>query len=353
MIPLILGAVLAVRLGPVDPGAPARSPYLAANSTTVAVAFGGGKTIYFSASHDRGKTFSTPVKVADASVLPLSRHRGPHVAFSGNAIVVTAVAGERLEEGPHAHGLPSDGNLLAWRSLDGGATWSKGKPVNDAPGSASEGLHALAAGADGMLVAVWLDKRGGKGTRLYASHSTDGGTTWSKNIAVYESPSGSICECCSPSAVFDAAGRILVMWRNSLDGARDLYLASSRTGEHFSTPQKLGTGTWVLNACPMDGGGLAAAPGKILTAWRRDGNVYLAEPDRPERHVGQGKDVALALSGDRTYVSWVVTSGVELWIDGSTVLLSPRGTSPALCSVPGGVLAAWEDDGGIQLWSTP
>ena len=161
MIPLILGAVLAVRLGPVDPGAPARSPYLAANSTTVAITFGAGKTIYFSASYDRGKTFSTPVKVADASVLPLSRHRGPHVAFSGNVIVVTAVAGERLEEGPHAHGLPSDGNLLAWRSLDGGATWSKRKPVNDAPGSASEGLHALAAGADGMLVAVWLDKRGG------------------------------------------------------------------------------------------------------------------------------------------------------------------------------------------------
>jgi len=143
------------------------------------------------------------------------------------------------------------------------------------------------------------------------------------------------------------------MWRNSLDGARDMYLASSRNGEHFSTLQKLRTGTWVLNACPMDGGGLAAAPGKILTAWRRDGNVYLAEPDRPERQVGQGKDVALALSGGRTYVSWVGTSGVEPWIDGSTVLLSPRGTSPALCSVPGGVLAAWENDGGIQLGRTP
>ena len=204
-----------------------------------------------------------------------------------------------------------------------------------------------------MLFAAWLDKQGDKGTKLYASHAIDGGTTWSKNIAAYESPSGSIYECCSPSAVFDTAGRILVMWRNSLDGARGMYLASSRNGEHFSTPQKLGTGTWVLNACPMDGGGLAAAPDKILTAWRRDGNVYLAELGRSERQVGQGKDVALALSGDRTYVSWVSPSGVELWVDGSPVSLSHRGTSPALCPVPGGVLAAWEDDGAIQLWRTP
>ena len=89
MIPLVLGAVLAVRLGPVDLGAPARSPYVAANSTTAAVAFGAGKAIYFSPSHDRAKTFSAPVKVAEASVLPLSRHRGPRVAFSGKVIVVT------------------------------------------------------------------------------------------------------------------------------------------------------------------------------------------------------------------------------------------------------------------------
>ncbi len=46
----------------------------------------------------------------------------------------------------------------------------------------------------------WLDLRE-KGTVLYASKSMDHGETWSKNILVYRSPDGSICECCHPSII--------------------------------------------------------------------------------------------------------------------------------------------------------
>ena len=210
------------------PDAPAREPQLAANASTVVLAFGAGKAIYFSASHDRGKTFSAPTKVVEAGVLPLTRHRGPRIALSGNTIVITAVTGSKLDDGPHAHGLPSDGDLVMWRSKDGGKTWSGGKAINDVPGSATEGLHALTADGKGMLFAAWLDKRGAKGTKLYAARSTDDGATWSKNVAVYQSPDGSICECCHPSVAIDAAAGLLVMWRNSLGGARDMYLATSR-----------------------------------------------------------------------------------------------------------------------------
>ncbi|KAJ3054740.1 hypothetical protein HK102_011471, partial [Quaeritorhiza haematococci] len=51
------------------------------------------------------------------------------------------------------------------------------------------------------------------------------------------------------------------MWRNSLKGARDLFLAdSSDGGRTFSPAEKLGRGTWPLNACPMDGGAVAVGP---------------------------------------------------------------------------------------------
>jgi len=354
VIPLILSAMFAVHVGPVDPGAPARAPQLAANSSTVALTFGAGKTIYFSASHDGGKTFPAPAKVAEAGVLPLSRHRGPRVAISGNAIVVTAVAGNKPGEGPHAHGLPSDGDLYAWRSVDGGKTWSQGKPINDVPGSATEGLHALASDGKGALFAAWLDKRGAEGTRLYASRSTDNGASWSTNILVYRSPDGSICECCHPSVAIDSAGRFLVMWRNALGGARDMYLASSRDGVTFSAPEKLGNGTWQLNACPMDGGGLAVSPAKILTAWRRDGRIFLAEPGQPERQVGAGKDVALALSGKRVYAVWSNGAGLQSWNDGKLEALSSAGAFPSLCALPaGGALAAWEEDGVIRILRLP
>ena len=354
MIPLILSAMFAVHVGPMGSDAPAREPQIAANSSTTVLVFGAGRAIYFSASRDRGQTFSAPAKVAEAGIIPLSRHRGPRVALSGNTIVITAVAGNKLDEGPHAHGLPSDGDLLVWRSTDGGKTWSKGKAINDVAGSATEGLHALAADGKGTLFAAWLDKRGTKGTKLYAARSTDDGATWSKNIAVYQSPDGSICECCHPSVAIDAAGRLLVMWRNSLGGARDMYLATSRDGVTFSTPEKLGTGTWQLNACPMDGGGLATSSGKVLTAWRRDGNVFLAEPGQSERQVGTGKDVALALSGNRAYALWSNGTKLEAWNDGKVEVLSSAGAFPSLCALPaGGVLAAWEENGAIEIRRLP
>ena len=354
MISVILSAIFAVHLGPISPDAPAREPQLAANASTAVLVFGAGKAIYFSSSQDRGKTFSAPSKVAEAGIIPLSRHRGPRVALSGTTIVITAVAGNKPDDGPHAHGLPSDGDLMMWRSQDGGQSWSKGKAINDVPGSATEGLHALTSDGKGTLFAAWLDKRGAKGTKLYSARSTDDGSTWSKNIMVYQSPDGSICECCHPSVAIDGAGKLIVMWRNSLGGTRDMYLATSLDGVNFSAPAKLGAGAWKLNACPMDGGGLAVSSGKVLTAWRRDSEIFLAEPGRAERQVGTGKDVALALSGNRTYALWSNGTRLEAWNDGKVEVLSTSGAFPSLVTLPaGGVLAAWEENGAIEVRRLP
>jgi len=354
MIPLLLFAAAAVHLGPMGPDAPAREPQMAADSSRVVMAFGAGNAIYFSGSRDGGSTFTAPIKAGEAGIVPLSRHRGPRIALAGRTIVITAVAGSKPQEGAHAHGLPSDGDLLVWLSRDGGTTWSAGKPVNDVPGSASEGLHALASDGKNTLFAVWLDKRGGKGTRLYSSRSSDGGVTWSRNVQVYESPGGSICECCHPSAAISPGGEFVVMWRNSLKGCRDLYLATSRDGVNFPAPRKLGDGSWPLNACPMDGGGLAISASRIVTAWRRESNVFLDEPGRPERQIGTGKDVALTLSGERTCLAWVDGSNVDLWIDGKVERLSSAGAFPSLIGLPaGGVLVAWEENGAVQIRRLP
>ena len=354
MLPLLLQLLLAVHLGPMAPDGPARSPQLAASGSMVALTFGAGHGIYFSASHDRGETFSAPVKIAEGGVVPLSRHRGPHIALSGRIIVISAIAGRKVAEGPHAHGLPADGDLFVWRSTDGGKSWSKGAVVNDVPGAPTEGLHSLAADAKGNFFAAWLDKRTGTGTQLYGARSADGGATWSRNVLIYQSPEGAVCQCCSPSAAIDASGRILVMWRNWLAGARDMYLARSRDGLSFSQAEKLGTGNWQLNACPMDGGGLAVSANGILTAWRRGENLFLAAPGQTETQVGLGKDVALTLSGGRPYLIWTNGTKIESWIDGRIETLSAGGAFPVLASLPrGGVLAAWEEAGGIQTRRLP
>jgi len=343
MTTFFLAMMLTADLG----SAPAHEPQMVAQGRSVMMTFGADKEVFFRVSNDGGRTFAAAVKVSEGAVLPLTRHRGPRIALSGGAIVITAVTGKTLSEGPHAHGLPVDGDLIAWRSVDGGKTWSKGVVVNDVPGAPTEGLHTLASDAKGNLFAAWLDKRSGKGTKLYGALSKDG-IHWSKNVLIYDSPEGTICECCHPSAAFDGSGQILVMWRNWLNGARDMYLAKSRDGVTFSKPEKLGEGSWKLNACPMDGGGLVVDGEKILSAWRRADQLFLDEPGKPETLMGSGKDVAIAVSKDKVYAIWSSAGGIMLWSGGKETALAKEGAYPSLAGLAdGGVVAAWEENGAI------
>jgi hypothetical protein len=326
------------RLTSPTPDTPYREPQLAASPKLVAMAFGSGSDVYVATSTDRGETFSKPVKVAEAAVLPLNRHRGPRVAIAGDSIVVTAVA---------------DGELLAWRSADTGKTWSNAVRVNDVPAAAREGLHTLAGDGRGALFAAWLDLRR-EGTRLYGAWSNDSGAIWSKNVLVYESPEGTICQCCHPSAAFDNSGGLDVMWRNCLGGSRDFYLLHAGANREFGNPQKLGNGTWKLNACPMDGGGIAHEGARTVTAWRREGDLFLDEPGQPEQKLGEGKDITLAASYDRVAALWVKDSQLHAWIDGKTEVLAQQAAFPNLVALPGGgFLAAWEENGAIETRRIP
>lgn len=356
MFALALAVVFAARLGPLAPELPAHEPQMVADESMVALTYGAGDGIYFSASKDAGRTFSAPVRVGRGEVIPLTRHRGPRIAISRGAIVISAVIGKTLSTEAHAHGLPSDGDLLVWRSTDGGRTWSRGIVVNDVPGAPTEGLHSLAADAKGDLFAAWLDKRGDGATKLYGARSADGGLTWSKNVMIYQSPEGTICQCCHPSVAFDADGRVLVMWRNWLAGARDMYLTRSRDGASFTKPEKLGVGSWQLNACPMDGGGLVVSQGRVVTAWRRDREIFLDSPGEKEVAEGEGIDVALAAGKSGVYSVWVTPTNVMALVPGKkqAIALGPKGAFPAVVGLPGGgALAAWEADGGIAIQPVP
>jgi hypothetical protein len=332
---------------------PYREPQLASSAKLVALAFGSGSDIYVQTSRDQGKSFSSPTRVAEVGVLPLGRHRGPRIALSGSTLVVTAVAGNVAATGVHAHGLASDGDLFAWRSIDGGKSWKKGVRINDVPSAAREGLHALASDGHGNFFAVWLDLRNG-GTELYGAVSRDSGATWSANLPLYKSPDGHICECCHPSVAYAKDGTIDVMWRNCLDGSRDFYLMRSTNGKTFGQPEKLGMGTWKINACPMDGGGLAHEGQRTITAWRREKDIFLAEPGKAENRIGEGKDVVVAAGNNSVYAAWISGNQLELWTNGTTQTVAGSASFPSIVALPnGGALAAWEADGGISVQRLP
>lgn len=295
----------------------AAQPRLAlAGADRVFLAYGHGTDVFVARSDDRGATFAPPVKVATVPGLMIGMRRGPRLVARGDTVSVTL----------------NQKNLLAFTSTDAGRTWSGPVTVNDVPDSAREGLHDLALSPHGRTFLTWLDMRLGK-MALAAAESLDGGRTWTRNEVIYRSPEISICECCHPSATFDAAGSLAVMWRNSLGGSRDLWLMTRPAGaSSFSTPTKQGEGTWQLKGCPMDGGQiLALGVGDFATVWQRDGHIYLASPGSTEVHLGSGKQPAAAPLAAGTLLVW--QRGPDLY---STRLAPPHNpAAPALLAAGG------------------
>jgi hypothetical protein len=140
---------------------PYRQPQLAAGHGLVVLTFAQDKTIYFCSSRDQGRTFSQPTRVAEAAALAAGRHRGPRAVILKDAILISAVVGEKVSTAAHAHGLPANGNLTVWRCVDQGKTWSRSGVINDVAGTAREGLQAFTADRNGNVLAAWLDLRDG------------------------------------------------------------------------------------------------------------------------------------------------------------------------------------------------
>ena len=342
---LVFALLLTVQIAPQSADIPNRQPQLGADGTRVALTYGAGDSVFFAESKDAGKSWSKPVVVSSQGKLSLGMRRGPRIAMTPEAIVISAVVGEK--------GRGADGDLIAWRSVDGGRAWSAGKTINDVSSAAREGLHTMAAGGKGMLFAAWLDLRG-KGTRLYGSTSPDGGATWSPNALVYESPSGSVCECCHPTAAIDAQGRIFVLFRNSIDGNRDMYLTrSDDVGKTFGPAAKLGAGTWKLNACPMDGGALqVGADGKPLSIWRREGEVFLSAGTNVEQRIGAGRHPILVTTPRGPAMAWTEGKQLKVVAPGrkDAITIESDAAYPSMVALPSGaVLLAWEQGGAIVV----
>jgi hypothetical protein len=313
-------------------------PRVAIAGDRVAIAYAAGETLMVARSTDRGTSFSPGAKVGGIPKLMAGMRRGPQLAMTAASMVVAGVGAQ-------------DGNLVAWRSRDQGATWVGPVMVNDKPKSASEGLCSLTGGKGDTVWAVWLDGRDGV-TKIELSRSSDGGKTWSPNAVLYQAPVGSVCECCQPMVAADAGGAVAVMWRNHVGGDRDMWLRSSTDdGKTFSKAVKLGSGAWPINACPMDGGGLAVAGPTVRTLWRRDSTLFACSPgDQQETKVGPGKNGALALAGDLL---------VQAWQNGDTLMLESGakeataigpGGFPHLAAAPDGKLAmlVWQDGNEVK-----
>lgn len=301
----------------------------------VHLVYGQDSTIFYAVATKKHASFSQPVAVATLSQLVAGAKRGPQIAATENYVVITAVN--------------RAGNLFAYSLDRKSGRWSSAVRINDVPEIAKEGFQAIASASPNVFHATWLDLREDKRNKIVMATSRDGGRTWSTNRVVYRSPSGTVCECCKVS-IAATGDEVYIQFRNWLNGSRDLYLAHSADGgATFAPAQKLGSGTWKLNACPMDGGAVTlSSAGQPLTVWRRENTLFTCRPGQSEQAVGTGRNVTAATGPSDTAVVWDEGGMVWLKRNGNDPITLGKGQLPSVALTNQSAVCVWEMDGQVM-----
>ena len=307
------------------------------DSQVIHLVYGTGDSIMYTFSNSKGDFFSSPQLIDTLEGLVAYATRGPQIAATHKGIAVIAVN--------------KSGNIYSYIKNPGGL-WVKTQKVNDADTTDKEGFLGLASDNGNNLFAIWTDLRNNHRNKIFGARSVDGGKTWRKNIRLYASPDGTVCECCKPSVVMKK-NYVFVMFRNFLNGNRDLYLTqSTNAGETFGEARKLGKGNWALNGCPMDGGGLALNDKDyVQTVWRRQSKIYSCEPGKEEKVIGKGKGCSIETIHDKTVYAWSDKNDIICLLpDGSSKMIG-KGSLPLIKSVSEHeIVCIWENDGRIERY---
>ena len=266
------------------PAAASSTPSLAVVGRYVAAVWtataNGTTNVYFAMSDNGGATFSSPRRVneqdGDAGA---TNEQPPRVAISGSGTSRTfTVLWSKRDLGPQDTRRDI---IRISRSTDGGRTFSPARLTHDQAFSGARGWQSLAAGANGVLHAVWLDGRQAgskiaamahKGTphkgqppqEVYHGVLTADGRMIETRIAE------DVCFCCKTAVSVDQRGHVYAAWRHIFPGSmRDIAFAKSTDGgKSFSPLVRVSEDNWQLNGCPEDGPSLAVDPsGAVHIAW--------------------------------------------------------------------------------------
>lgn len=274
------------------------------------------------------------------------------IATGGDPISADGENHPKLLFGPNATVLiaytmplprPNTGFVRMLRSVDGGQTFSAPYTVHADRQEITHRFESIAFDAQGVLHAIWIDKRdleaaprvGSKssyrGAAIYTASSRDGGASFGTDTKVADHS----CECCRIALTRGADGLLHAMWRHVFEpDVRDHAFAT--LGATPSQPVRASFDEWHVNGCPHHGPGLAlASDGGFHAVWfgirqeggqsvpgvrygrlQADGNPVADTvrrlPDERAEHA------AVAALGPRVAVVWRsadgMTSTLKVWL---------------------------------------
>lgn len=256
-------------------------------------------------------------------------HRGLAARRTGSSSSRTSTTSGAARH-VHADGPPVDGAVMAQESaVYHAATVGTNGAQGDSERAISPGVcycckTALAAGADGLLVAAWRHVYPGDLRDIAFSISRDNGRTFAPPARVSEDGWAiNGCPDDGPSVVVDAKGTTHIVWPTVIGGDAPqgaLFYSSTTDGQRFTTRVRIPTMGGLKPAHPQ----IAIGPsGRLVVAW--DDNV-------DGRRVAALREITPAGDAPRFGNAVTITSG------GSD-------NHPVIAVAADAVIAAWASGG--------
>ena len=115
------------------------------------------------------------------------------------------------------------------KSTNGGDSFGTSVRVDDSGTSSSDQEHPfMVVDKNGIIYVVWWDERNGN-KDIYFAKSTNGGTSFQRNVRVDDTGSSTINQY-RVSMALDNDGNIYVVWSDDRNGCRDIYFSKSTDG---------------------------------------------------------------------------------------------------------------------------
>ena len=235
------------------------------------VVWAAGGQVSVAHSVDRGRTYSTPVRITPAATtLDSGADERPQILVDGKGRVTVAYAIFKDKK--------YNGQILTAFSRDDGRHFTTPRSITD-DGSSQRFIN-LQQDADGQVFAAWIDKRhvvseekAGRdfaGASLAFAWSSDGGEHFTPAVIAHDH----MCECCRLGVTMVAPHEPAVVFRNIFDGERDHALLQFAPDMTARSLTRVAEDHWKLDACPHHGPSLArAADGTFHAVWFSGGGV--------------------------------------------------------------------------------
>jgi hypothetical protein len=148
------------------------------------------------------------------------------------------------------------GGVRAALSDDGGASFAPSLKLNSDDGDrVYRGFGGIALDAAGVAHAAWIDGRfappGAEEPAELMYARVDGGAVTEINLTADQEDS--ICGCCRVAVDVREDDTVVIAFRNTGGGYRDIFRVEAGADREFGTPARLGPPMWELRGCPVIG----------------------------------------------------------------------------------------------------